>query len=85
MEEMKNINVKWQELDDMVMEIGQKIHHVTDLLGLAYLGMMKLNSQDDSYELSTVSIVEDYLKTLEKEEITVLHEKLEELKEASQP
>ncbi len=85
MEEMKNINVKWQELDDIVMEIGQKIHHVTDLLGLAYLGMMKLNSQDDSYELSTVSIVEDYLKTLEKEEITVLHEKLEELKEASQP
>lgn len=80
MEEVKILKSELQGLDDMIKEIGQKIHHVTDLLGLAYMGIMKLNSQDESYELSTISIIEDYLRSLEKKEIALLHEKLEELK-----
>ncbi len=84
MEEVKILKNELQGLDDMVEEIGQKIHRTADLLGLSYMGLMKIGCQDNSYEMSTISIIEDYLRALEKEEIATLHEKLEELKQSSQ-
>ncbi len=80
MEEMKALNIELQKLDDVVEDIRYKIHNAVGFLGLAHSGMMKLNSEDDSFELSAISMIRDYLKAVEKQEIVSLHEKLEELK-----
>lgn len=81
MKEMKNLRKELSKIDDMVDIVELKVHNLIGLLELVYLGIRELNKIDDSFELSSVNIVQEYLETIEKTDIQELHEKLTKLKE----
>ena len=81
MKEMKNLKKELSKIDDMVDIVELKVHNLIGLLELVYLGIRELNKIDDSFELSSVNIVQEYLETIEKTDIQELHEKLTKLKE----
>lgn len=80
MEELKPLTEELSRLDDMIDMLESKIHNLVGLLELVYLGTRTLNRVDDSYELSSVKIMQNYLETIEKSDIQKLHEKLTDLK-----
>nr|WP_304578671.1 hypothetical protein [uncultured Acetatifactor sp.] len=81
MKEMKNLKKELSKIDDMVDIVELKVHNLIGLLELVYLGIRELNKVDDSFELSSVNVVQEYLETIEKTDIQELHEKLTKLKE----
>ncbi len=81
MKEMKNLKKELSKIDDMVDIVELKVHNLIGLLELVYLGIRELNKIDDSFELSSVNVVQEYLETIEKTDIQELHEKLTKLKE----
>ena len=81
MDELKPLTKGLRRLDDMVDELESKIHNLIGLLELVYLGIRELNKVEDSYELSSVNVMQNYLETIEKTDIQKLHEKLTDLKE----
>ena len=78
---MKNLKKELSKIDDMVDIVELKVHNLIGLLELVYLGIRELNKVDDSFELSSVNVVQEYLETIEKTDIQELHEKLTKLKE----
>lgn len=81
MDEIKSIKVELRKLDDMVDVVEKKIHNLIGLLELLYLGIREQNRVDDSYELSSVNVMQDYLGTIKTKDIQQMHDKLTDLKE----
>lgn len=81
MDELENIRHELCRLDDMVNNIEHKIHSLSGVLELVCLGMRAVNKSEDSYELSCVDFVLDYLKSIEKVDIQEMHDCVAKLKE----
>ena len=81
--DMENIRHDLVRLDDMVNNIEHKIHSLSGVLELVSLGMRAVNKSEDSYELSCVDFILDYLKSIEKVDIQEMHDCLAKMKEES--
>jgi len=81
MEDLENLQNELNRLDDMVSNIGLKIHNLAGLLGLVSIGIESINRSEETYESASVSIVQEYLEAVEKEDIAKLHDKISELTE----
>ncbi len=66
-------------LDDIVNRIEIKIHNLAGLLGLVSIGIDSINRSDETYESASISVVQEYLEAVEKEDIAKLHDKISEL------
>ena len=81
MDELEDIKAELNRLEDLVGTAKFKLCNVVGLLELIYLGIRQLSGSEDSYELSAISVLQDYLKTIEKTDIQRLYEKITSLKE----
>ena len=64
MEETKNIRKKLRRLEDVVDNIQTKLHNTAGLLELIRLGMERLYKEEDTYEISSVIVLKEYLLTI---------------------
>ena len=81
--DMENIRHDLVRLDDMVNNIEHKIHSLSGVMELVSLGMRAVNKSEDSYELSCVDFILDYVKSIEKVDIQEMHDCLAKMKEDS--
>lgn len=81
MEERKNICKELRRLEDVVDSIETKLHNTAGLLELIRAGMERLGTQDDTYEISSVIILEEYLLAIKNTEIAKIQTMLTEIKE----
>lgn len=81
MEETKNIRKELRRLEDVVDNIQTKLHNTAGLLELIRLGMEKLYKEDDTYEISSVIVLEEYLLAINDKEIAKIQTMLTEMKE----
>lgn len=81
MEERKNICKELRRLEDVVDSIETKLHNTAGLLELIRAGMERLGTQDDTYEISSVVILEEYLLAIKNTEIAKIQTMLTEIKE----
>ena len=64
MEETKNIRKELRRLEDVVDNIQTKLHNTAGLLELIRLGMERLYKEEDTYEISSVIVLKEYLLTI---------------------
>ena len=81
MEETKNIRKELRRLEDVVDSIERKLHHTAGLLELIRLGMERLYKEEDTYEISSVIVLKEYLLTINNTEIAKIQTMLTEMKE----
>lgn len=81
MEETKNIRKELRRLEDMVDNIQTKLHNTAGLLELIRLGMERLYKEEDTYEISSVIVLKEYLLTINNTEIAKIQTMLTEMKE----
>ncbi len=81
MEDFTDLQKELNRLDDIVNSMEFKIHNLAGLLGLVSIGIESINKSDETYESASVSIMQEYLEAIEKEDIAKMHDKLSELKE----
>ena len=81
MEETKDICKELRRLGDVVDNIETKLHNTAGLLELIRLGMEKLYKEDDTYEISSVIVLEEYLLAINDKEIAKIQTMLTEMKE----
>ena len=81
MEETKDICKELRRLEDVVDNIETKLHNTAGLLELIRLGMEKLYKEDDTYEISSVIVLEEYLLAINYKEIAKIQTMLTEMKE----
>lgn len=63
-----------------VDNVQTKLHNTAGLLELIRLGMERLNKQDDTYEISSVIILKEYLSAINDKEIAKIQTMLTEMK-----
>lgn len=81
MEEAKDIHKELRRLEDVIDSIETKLHNTAGLLELIRLGMERLYKEDDSYEISSVCILAEYLSAINDTEIAKIQTMLTEMKE----
>lgn len=81
MEETKNIRKELRRLEDVVDNIQTKLHNTAGLLELIRLGMESLYKEEDTYEISSVIVLKEYLLTINNTEIAKIQTMLTEMKE----
>ena len=81
MEETKNIRKELRRLEDVVDNIQTKLHNTAGLLELIRLGMERLYKEEDTYEISSVIVLNEYLLTINNTEIAKIQTMLTEMKE----
>ena len=81
MEETKNIRKELRRLEDVVDNIQTKLHNTAGLLELIRLGMERLYKEEDTYEVSSVIVLKEYLLTINNTEIAKIQTMLTEMKE----
>ncbi len=81
MEETKNIRKELRRLEDVVDNIQTKLHNTAGLLELMRLGMERLYKEEDTYEISSVIVLKEYLLTINNTEIAKIQTMLTEMKE----
>ena len=81
MEETKDIRKELRRLEDVVDNIQTKLHNTAGLLELIRSGMERLNKQDDTYEISSVIVLKEYLLAINDTEIAKIRIMLTEMKE----
>ena len=81
MEETKNIRKELRRLEDVVDNIQTKLHNTAGLLELIRLGMEGLYKEEDTYEISSVIVLKEYLLTINNTEIAKIQTMLTEMKE----
>ena len=68
-------------IDDMINDLESKIYNMIGLLELAGMGIGHIDSTNNSYELSSMNVLKDYLSLINKTDIPKLHEMLKQLSE----
>ena len=81
MEETKDIRKELRRLEDVVDNIQTKLHNTAGLLELIRLGMERLYKEEDTYEISSVIVLKEYLLTINNTEIAKIQTMLTEMKE----
>ena len=81
MEETKNIRKELRRLEDVVDNIQTKLHNTAGLLELIRLGMERLYKEEDTYEISSVIVLKEYLLTINNTEIAKIQTMLTGMKE----
>lgn len=81
MEETKNIRKELRRLEDVVDNIQTKLHNTAGLLELIRLGMERLYKEEDTYEISSMIVLKEYLLTINNTEIAKIQTMLTEMKE----
>ena len=81
MEETKKIRKELRRLEDVVDNIQTKLHNTAGLLELIRLGMERLYKEEDTYEISSVIVLKEYLLTINNTEIAKIQTMLTEMKE----
>ena len=81
MEETKNIRKELRRLEDVVDNIQTQLHNTAGLLELIRLGMERLYKEEDTYEISSVIVLKEYLLTINNTEIAKIQTMLTEMKE----
>lgn len=81
MEETKSIRKELRRLEDVVDNIQTKLHNTAGLLELIRLGMERLYKEEDTYEISSVIVLKEYLLTINNTEIAKIQTMLTEMKE----
>ena len=81
MEETKNIRKELRRLEDVVDNIQTKLHNTAGLLELIRLVMECLYKEEDTYEISSVIVLKEYLLTINNSEIAKIQTMLTEMKE----
>ena len=81
MEETKDICKELRRLEDVVDNIQTKLHNTAGLLELIRLGMERLYKEEDTYEISSVIVLKEYLLTINNTEIAKIQTMLTEMKE----
>ena len=81
MEETKNIRKELRRLEDVVDNIQTKLRNTAGLLELIRLGMERLYKEEDTYEISSVIVLKEYLLTINNTEIAKIQTMLTEMKE----
>ena len=81
MEETKNIRKEFWRLEDVVDNIQTKLHNTAGLLELIRLGMERLCKEEDTYEISSMIVLKEYLLTINNTEIAKIQTMLTEMKE----
>ena len=81
MEETKNIRKELRRLEDVVDNIQTKLHNTAGLLELIRLGVERLYKEEDTYEISSVIVLKEYLLTINNTEIAKIQTMLTEMKE----
>ena len=81
MEETENIRKELRRLEDVVDNIQTKLHNTAGLLELIRLGMERLYKEEDTYEISSVIVLKEYLLTINNTEIAKIQTMLTEMKE----
>lgn len=81
MEDVESILKELRRLEDVVESIERKLHNTAGLLELIRSGMERLNKQDDTYEISSVDILKEYLLAINNTEIAKIQTMLTGIKE----
>lgn len=81
MEDVESILKELRRLEDVVESIERKLHNTAGLLELIRSGMERLNKQDDTYEISSVDILKEYLLAINNTEIAKIQTMLAGIKE----
>ncbi len=81
MEETKDICKELRRLEDVVDNIETKLHNTAGLLELIRLGMERLYKEEDTYEISSVIVLKEYLLAINDKEIAKIQTMLTEMKE----
>ena len=80
MKDTNNVHASLNKLDDMVDAMEKKLHDIVGLFELICLGMEAISREDDSYELSSLNILREYLYNMKKTDVSRIRVILEELK-----
>lgn len=81
MEDVESILKELRRLEDVVESIERKLHNTAGLLELVRSGMERLNKQDDTYEISSVTILKEYLLAINDTDIAGIQAILAGIKE----
>lgn len=81
MEDVESILKELRRLEDVVESIERKLHNTAGLLELVRSGMERLNKQDDTYEISSVTILKEYLLAINDTDIAGIQAMLAGIKE----
>lgn len=81
MEDVESILKELRRLEDAAESIERKLHNTAGLLELVRSGMERLNKQDDTYEISSVTILKEYLLAINDTEISRIQAILAGIKE----
>lgn len=80
MEDRNRIQAGLNGLGDMVDVVERKLYNIAGLLELVCMGIESLDHENDSYELSSLNVVRDYVSDMNKTDISGIHVMLSELK-----
>lgn len=80
---MNNIR-QLRQVKDIVENLDSEIVNLIGVLEFIYLGMESLYRTDSSYELSAVSVIQQYLKVIRNKDIAKLNEILESMEPPAQ-
>jgi hypothetical protein len=69
MEEKKNLRKELRRIEDVVDTIEKKLHNTAGIIELMRLGMERLYQEDDLYEISAMSVLEEYLLSMKHTKI----------------
>lgn len=80
MEDRNRIQAGLNGLGDMVDVVERKLYNIAGLLELVCMGIESLDHENDSYEMSSLNVVRDYVSDMNKTDISGIHVMLSELK-----
>ena len=81
MDELEDLRVELNRLEDLINTVKFRLHNMVGLLEVVYMGLWQISGSENSYELSAVSVLQDYLDTMEKTDIREMYDKITSLKE----
>lgn len=66
-------------INDMIDALESKISNIVGLLELVNTGAENINGTNDTYELSSINVLKDYLLLINKTDISKVHDMLRQL------
>ena len=81
MKDQIKIRKEFRLVNDMLDIIDIKIYNLVGALEVISLGIGAVSNTDDSYEISSVNVLKEYLSMVHGTDIAELHERLKSLED----
>ena len=73
-----------RDLMDMVEELEKKLLGIESILSFVAMGMSTIITKEDSYEVSAIQAIHDWLMEIRKTDIANLYEKIDNMDDGTE-